>query len=242
MTEKRALDKSFDDPEVRRLMGVISLDKLWSKEAWDAFGPPHDTHQDVAVWLNQQNYDTVLDVACGMGGVGQTFAGRWIGVDISIDQLRETSGWRLLGNALSLPFGDSTFPAVTALYMLYFFDEPRDVAREAMRVLQPGGAFVVCAPSRYDVPELAHVVPDENMSFYGEDCEPLLREFCEDVVVNTWDFPMFDIPDRQTVCDYLYSWYYPHLTPDEAWSRSGKVEVPLKLTKRGVWAIGYKPG
>ena len=175
-----------------------------------------------------------------MGGVGRTFAGRTILLDISPSQLAEASGPRVCASALTLPFADSRFPAVTALYMLYFFDEPRLVAAEAMRVLEPGGAFVVCAPSRYDVPELAHVVPDENMSFYAEDCEPLLREFCDEVVVNTWDFPMFDVPDQQTVCDYLYSWYYPLLGPDEAKARATQVEVPLKLTKRGVWAIGYK--
>ena len=237
----KALDKSFEDPEVRRLLGVISIDKLWSKEAWEAFGPPHDTHQDVAVWLNQQGLPSVLDIGGGMGGIGRTFAGRTVLLDISPSQLAEASGPRVCANALTLPFPDASFPAVTALYMLYFFDEPRDVVREAMRVLEPGGPFVVCAPSRFDVPELAHVVPEENCTFYGEDCEPLLREFCEDVVVNEWDFPMFDVPDRQTVCDYLYSWYYPMLTPDEAWERSAQVEVPLKLTKRGAWAVGYKP-
>jgi SAM-dependent methyltransferase len=238
MPEK--LDKSFDDPEVRRMMGVISLEKLWSKEAWETFGPPHDTHYDVAVWLNQQAYPSVLDVGCGMGGVGATFAGRWIGVDISFDQLREASGHRVLGNALSLPFADAVFPAVTALYMLYFFDQPKDVAREAWRVLEPGGAFVVCAPSRHDAPEFAHVLPDEDSTFYSEDSHAVLDGLFENVVVNEWNFPMFDIPDRQTVCDYLYSWYYPRLTPDEAWERSGRVDVPLKLTKRGSWAIGYK--
>jgi hypothetical protein len=44
------------------------------------------------------------------------------------------------------------------------------------------------------------------------------------------------------VRDYLYSWYYPQLTLEEAAARAAKVDVPLKLSKRGAWGVGRKAG
>ena len=62
-----------------------------------------------------------------------------------------------------------------------------------------------------------------------------------DVKITIWDFPAFDLKDRATVRDYLYSWYYPALTLEEAERRSQLVDVPLKLSKRGAWGVGRKP-
>ena len=237
----KALDKDFDDAEVQSDVGP-SIESMWSAEAYALYGPPRDTPHDVAVWFNEQGISPVLDIGCGAGAFGKSFSGRWVGLDRSIEQLRKAEGPRILGDALSLPFPDESFAGVVALYVLYFFEEPEMVAHEALRVLRPGGRFAVCAPSRFDAPELDHVTPKGEMDvFMAEDIPTLLFKHFRDVDVTIWDFPAFDLPDRDTVRDYLYSWYYPQLTIEEAEQRAAKVDVPLKLTKRGAWGVGRKP-
>jgi SAM-dependent methyltransferase len=131
---------------------------------------------------------------------------------------------------------------VVSLYTLYFFTEPAEVVREALRVLKPRGYFATCAPSRFDAPELEHVTPKaERESFMGEDVPALMFEHFREVELTFWDFPAFDLKDTATVRDYLYSWYYPQLTREEAQERAERVDVPLKLSKRGAWGVGRKP-
>jgi SAM-dependent methyltransferase len=241
VSPKKAIEKDFDDPEVQASAGP-SISSLWSAEARALYGEPRDTHYDVGRWLDDKGIARVLDVGCGTGGLKQGFTRAWIGLDRSVEQLRQTDGARVIGDARSLPFSDGSFPAVTALYLLYFFESPEEVAREALRVLSPGGLFATCAPSKFDVPELSHVTPKgEHESFMAEDIPALLFEHFRDVKITVWDFPAFDLPDRRTVAGYLYSWYYPQLTRAEAVERSERVEVPLKLTKRGAWGVGRKP-
>ncbi len=241
--KKRALQKDFDDPEVQAGRGP-SIESLWSAEAYAVYGEPRDTPVDVAEWFNAEGIEgPVLDIGCGNGVFGRAYDGRWIGLDRSIEQLRKADGPRVLGDALTVPFADSTMQGVVALYVLYFFEDPSAVVREALRVLVPGGYFGVCAPSRFDAPELDHVTPkDEQDMFMAEDIPAVLFEHFRDVKITVWDFPTFDLKDRATVRDYLYSWYYPALTREEAERRSQLVDVPLKLSKRGAWGVGRKPG
>lgn len=241
MTDRRPCRKDFDDPEVRRAAGP-SLAELWSEEAYALYGPPHDTPHGVALWFNDQGISPVLDVGCGPGPFARTFDGSWVGLDLSIEQLKDAPGRRIQGDALHLPFADASFAGVVALYMLYFFEDPPAVVAEASRVLAPGGAFGVCAPSRLDCPELHGVLPEEafNESFASEDIPSLMDRFFVDVEINAWDAPMFDFPDKATVADYLYSHYYPLFTAEEAAAAAEQVDAPLKLTKRGAWATGRK--
>jgi SAM-dependent methyltransferase len=240
LSSRRPVIKDFDDPVVREL-SQPSLADLWSDEAFELFGPPRDTPEDVGQWFDEQGISPVLDIGCGNGAFRRTFNGDWVGLDRSIEQLRHVDGPKVLADAQSLPFADECFAGVVALYVLYFFEDPSLVVAEALRVLRPGGTFGVCAPSRADCPELHHVLPPEafDESFTSEDIPGALGAF-EDVQITTWDAPMFDVPDRHTVRDYLYAHYFPLFTPDEAASASERVDVPIKLTKRGAWGVGRK--
>lgn len=237
---KQMIDKDFDDREVQDLGGP-SIEQMWSQEAFALYGPPRDTPADIGEWLQAQSIEPVLDIGCGSGALKQGYHGRWVGLDRSIEQLRQTDGTRVLGDALHLPFVEESFAGVVASYILYFFEEPELVAHQALRVLRPGGCFATCAPSRFDCPELAHVVPSEGDVFMAEDIPDLLFAHFREVELNVWDFPAFDMLDRDTVRDYLYSHYYPQLTRAEAAERAERVEVPLKVTKRGIWGVGRKP-
>jgi SAM-dependent methyltransferase len=243
VSERRALSKDFDDPSVRARTGP-SLAELWSQEAYELFGPPHDTPHDVASWFNDEGISRVLDIGCGTGAFKRSFDGSWVGLDISIEQLREAGRPSVLGNAGALPFDAAAFEGAVALYVLYFFDDPAAVVAEAHRVLRPGGVFATCAPSRLDCPELHHVLPAEALeeTFASEDIPATLETFFENVEINVWDAPMFDLPDHETVRDYLHAHYYPLFTPEEADAAAAKVPTPLKLTKRGAWGVGRRPG
>jgi ubiquinone/menaquinone biosynthesis C-methylase UbiE len=100
----------------------------------------------------------VLDVATGTGRLPRAlmrqpgFRGRVIGLDLSRRMLRQavkrtaqfadrlTYIWQ---DARRLPFDDDTFDAVTCLEALEFTPNPREILRELVRVLRPGGILVV---------------------------------------------------------------------------------------------------
>jgi len=104
---------------------------------------------------------TMLDVGCGGGKLIETLAslapaGRVFGIDYSASSVataRATNEVAIAagrvdirhGDVSHLPFESNTFDLVTAFETHYYWpDLPRDVA-EVMRVLKPGGAFLLVA-------------------------------------------------------------------------------------------------
>lgn len=104
---------------------------------------------------------TILDVGCGGGRTIDRLAaiavtGKVFGVDYSEESVavaRETNANLIAqgrvdiqqANVSKLPFPDATFDLATAVETHYYWpDLPRDV-REVMRVLKPGGRFVIIA-------------------------------------------------------------------------------------------------
>lgn len=100
----------------------------------------------------------ILDIGTGTGRLPlalceePVFQGRIIGIDDSLEMLRQArfktalhgDRIRLLwGDSMALPFTGGLFDAVTALEMLEFTPDPVAQVREAVRVLAPGGLFVI---------------------------------------------------------------------------------------------------
>lgn len=100
----------------------------------------------------------VLDIATGTGRmplamlVNPRFRGYVVGLDLSRKMLRKArvklvnyEGRYLLvwHDAQRLPFPDETFDAVSCLEALEFMPSPRRVIAEMVRVLRPGGAFLI---------------------------------------------------------------------------------------------------
>lgn len=100
----------------------------------------------------------ILDVATGTARLARTlfrqngFRGRLIGLDLSRKMLQQavqtTEMWAhritfIRQDATQLPFPDATFDAVVCLEALEFMPDPDRVLREMVRVLRPGGVFLV---------------------------------------------------------------------------------------------------
>ena len=94
----------------------------------------------------------VLDLVCGRGGVMELF---WrdvnlaIGLDPDLVSLRERRANFPAVNGLgdTLPFTDSAFDVVIAMWVLEHLRAPERALAEVRRVLKPGGHFLFITPN-----------------------------------------------------------------------------------------------
>ena len=96
----------------------------------------------------------ILDAGCGTGNNLSHFRrfGRTVGVDLSDEALRFCRSRGVAatrGSLLSLPFPHASFDAVTSFDVLYhrWVEDDRVAVREIVRVLKPGGLFLVRVPA-----------------------------------------------------------------------------------------------
>lgn len=139
----------------------------------------------------------ILDVGCGTGRFLLQLAqalpeARFTGLDLSRPYLREAahvledvSDLSLVAdNAEAMPFRDGAFEVVTSVFMFHELPRAvrRQVGREAFRVLEPGGLFMVTDSAQLsDSPDLE--VP--LMNFAEVYHEPFYREYVRDDLA-TW--------------------------------------------------------
>ena len=124
----------------------------WSHSGLTAWGLSH---------LAIRSDATVLDVGCGGGRTIETLAGlasagKVFGVDYSAASVaasrRHNAALIAAGrvdvqqaSVASLPFSSSTFDAVTAIETHYYWPDLPQNVKEVLRVLKPGGAFMLLA-------------------------------------------------------------------------------------------------
>jgi demethylmenaquinone methyltransferase/2-methoxy-6-polyprenyl-1,4-benzoquinol methylase len=128
----------------------------WHDDA-GLFLMPH--RRDAILALNVQPGECVLDLACGTGinfkGVMTELGadGLLVGLDYSPGMLKQAHQrvkryhWSnvalFLSDAARLPFADSVFGRVICTYSLKVIPPYRQALDEVVRVLKPGGVFVV---------------------------------------------------------------------------------------------------
>jgi SAM-dependent methyltransferase len=201
-----------------------------------------DIHETVRDLILSKGSEPVLDVGCGMGRLCRCLIDRGvavIGLDCSVSMLAEVPGSRVLGDARSIPFRDHWFGAAAALYMLYYLQDPRDALRECHRVLRPGGLFVAGTPSRENAPELHRLLPPKPSTFDAEDAPDMVREFFEEVEVQTWDGPYTKLPDQKAVEEYLFG---RGVAPEKCREMALSLGAPLSITNRGCLVWGRAVG
>ncbi|MGC8481715.1 MAG: ubiquinone/menaquinone biosynthesis methyltransferase [Acidimicrobiales bacterium] len=118
---------------VNRLM-TFGIDQRWRARTLDALALTPGA--------------SVLDLACGTGDFVRLAYKRGhfvIGVDFARQMLVHSSDAapRVQASALSLPFADASFDAITCGFALRNFASIPEVYEEAARILKPGGAFAV---------------------------------------------------------------------------------------------------
>ena len=122
-------------------------------------------HSRVTEWglkhISVQKRDTILDVGCGGGMTVARLAalasdGKTYGIDYSEESVAASrrsnrqsidAGLVEIRNASvsHLPFPDRTFDLVTAVETHYYWPDLKADLQEGLRVLKPGGAFVIIA-------------------------------------------------------------------------------------------------
>ncbi len=106
-------------------------------------------------YLEKCNIDSstkILDVGCASGVLLQriqvTFHGQGTGIDVSEVLIRKAQqenpeNTYLLADATTLPFPDNSFDVVTSCDNLEHIQEYRQVIKEMVRILKPGGKLIL---------------------------------------------------------------------------------------------------
>ncbi|MEV0219728.1 class I SAM-dependent methyltransferase [Streptomyces sp. NPDC050704] len=104
---------------------------------------------DAVLGLIPEGAGNLLDAACGTGIVTRRLAEAGLevtGADAAYGMLRRAAervpGRVVLADIRQLPFPDSSFGAVSAIWLLHLLDDAERVVAEVARVLRPGGVFV----------------------------------------------------------------------------------------------------
>ena len=97
----------------------------------------------------------VLDVGCGTGALLKNFSGvceiNGYGIDIAEKMIEEAKKKCpqmdfQIARCDNLPFADNTFDVVTACMAYHHYDNKEGFAKEAARVLKPGGVLYIADP------------------------------------------------------------------------------------------------
>ena len=127
-----------------------------------SFGIDIKWRKKVLALVSAQKPNTVLDIATGTGDLAilmsQTGASQITGVDISEGMLQvgrqkvKAAGLESridlqLGDSENLPFADASFDAITVAFGIRNFENLEKGLGEILRVLKPGGIFVILETS-----------------------------------------------------------------------------------------------
>lgn len=149
-----------------------------------SFGIDVKWRKKVLALVAKTKPNTILDIATGTGDLAilmaQTSAQKIIGLDISSGMLavgeqkiaaRKLSDRieMLLGDSENMPFEDNYFDAITVAFGVRNFENLEKGLSEILRVLKPGGTFVILETS---VPEKTPF--KQGYHFYSKNILPLI--------------------------------------------------------------------
>ena len=156
-------------------------------------------------------------------------------VDADEQMVAEAHRPAVRGDLRALPLADDSVDAVAAVNCFYFLDDPIVGLREAWRVLRPGGVLVASSPSRWNDPELEGIDPNWGVAttFDAEDSPELVAAVFGDVEVEPWRLVAYELPDRESIADYLHAFNIVDWK-----TKAASIAAPLTITKVGaeVWA------
>ena len=134
---------------------------------------------------------SILDIATGTGdlaiNLAETNAEKIIGLDISSGMLEigkekikrknlDSKIEMVLGDSENMPFDDNSFDAITVAFGVRNFETIENGLKEILRVLKPGGTFVILETSMPDKTPYK-----QGYNFYTKNILPLIgRVFSKD--------------------------------------------------------------
>ncbi len=149
-----------------------------------SFGIDVKWRKKVLQLIAEKNPKNILDIATGTGDMAilltKTIATKIVGVDISegmldvgrkkiADQHLSDKIEMLYGDSEQLPFDDHAFDAITVCFGIRNFESLEKGLSEILRVLKPGGRFVILETS---VPERTPF--KQGYNFYSKNILPLI--------------------------------------------------------------------
>ena len=159
---------------------------------------------DLVARLDPGKQRSVLELACGTGIVTRRLRERLapgakiVATDLNEAMLTfakqklegsEAIEWKQ-ADATDLPFQEQSFDAVVCQFGVMFFPNKEQAAREAFRILKPGGVFlfnVWDAIEENDLPHIAHTI---------------ISKFFDDNPPNFYEIP-FSFHDQETIAAML---------------------------------------
>src|SRR5438093_3148409 len=95
---------------------------------------------------------SVLEVGCGSGAFGSRLQRRLstqfnVGVDVSLNLLRQYPFSPVLGDGQRLPFSNSAFDLIAACAALHHIHNLSNTLAEIFRCLSPEGRVIFCEPN-----------------------------------------------------------------------------------------------
>ena len=139
--------------------------------------------EDLAARLQVEDKASVLELACGTGILTRVLRTRLpataklIATDLNEPMFRhaaekfgeaEAVQW-LQADACSLPFGDRMFDAVVCQFGIMFVPDKPLAAREARRVLKPGGLFLFNVWDALEHNDLCRLAHETIASYFDKD-------------------------------------------------------------------------
>ena len=139
--------------------------------------------EDLAERLQLPENGSVLELACGTGIVTRELRSRLpatvnlIATDLNEPMFQHAAAkfaegeaveWRQ-ADACSLPFGDGIFDAVVCQFGIMFVPDKALAAREARRVLKPGGVFLFNVWDAIEHNELCRIAHETIAGYFDKD-------------------------------------------------------------------------
>lgn len=178
----------------RNLTDAGNPAKPTGKAGEDMLHYMNEEHADLTAWgVSLWEYnptDHILDIGCGGGAtlnrlVSLVPGGHFTGVDysdVSVKLSKEFNAEHiksgkmeiLCGSVSDLPFDDNTFDKAITVESFYFWPDPVHSLSEVLRVIKPGGSFMLVSEI-YERPDLTPHCRD-NISRYSMNV-PDIEEF-----------------------------------------------------------------
>jgi len=187
----------------------------------------------------------ICDLGCGTGG-NLRFLAAWgdvLGVEQDKEvafRVRHESGLRILSvEAKATGLGTSVFHLVTAFDLLEHCEDDRAVCREAYRILQPDGRFVVTVPAHPWLWGRQDTISHHLRRYTPSQLRVLLRSVGftleRATAFNSWFFPLVAavrlwrrfVKDQSTESDFA-------MTTPGFWN-----EVAYQIMRTEAWVLQY---